>query len=162
MSGSQTTLASARHAEYLAEVSRLVHDQVDALYAVLMTVTERLLASNVVSTRPTVTHGDRVIRVALGRCTIDIEARATIDLPEGANRAQIFPTGPAWCIARAPDGIIARWELRPVHADNASPSYAWMVAGTEMPIGEPEVAVVVGHLLACQAADDRLSAAGPA
>ncbi|HXT38140.1 MAG TPA: hypothetical protein VN837_21400 [Chloroflexota bacterium] len=158
MSGSHTTLAPARHAEYLAEVSRLVHDQVDALYAVQMAVIERLPASNAVATRPTVTHGDRVIRVALGRCSVDIEARATSDLPEGASRAQIFPTGPAWGTARAPDGIIARWELRPVHADNASPGYAWMVARTEIPVDEPEVAAVLGHLLACQAADKHLSA----
>lgn len=147
MNSLTTTPASDDHAAYIAEVRELIHDQVDALFALLTTTVEHTAGAS--DAHPVVVRGDRTLRLAIDPCPEVFAVQATIDLPEGENRAQMFPAGPARCIVWAPDGIIARWDLRPVHSDTGSLNYAWMVAGTETVVTEDEVAMVVDHLLAC-------------
>lgn len=150
MSDLITTLTSVGHTTYVAEARELVHDQVDALFALLMTTIEHTAGASDVHL--VVARGDRTLRLTIDPCPEVFAVQATIDLPEGENRAQMFPTGPARCIVWAPDGVIARWDLRPVHSDTGSLEYAWMEAGTETIVTEHEVAMVVDHLLACHLA----------
>jgi hypothetical protein len=152
MSNLTTTSSSAGHTAYVAEVRELVHDQVDALLGLLMGRIERVATAGEPATQPLVSRGDRMLRLTIGRCSTELEVQATIDVPDGESRARLFPVGPARCIVRAPDGILARWDLRQAHPGDPSSVHAWMVAGTEKAVTESEAALVVDHLLACQSA----------
>ncbi len=150
MSDLTTTPASVGHTTYVTEVRELVHDQVDALFALLMTAIEHTAGAS--DAHPVVVRGDRTLRLTIDPCPEVFAVQATIDLPEGENRAQTFPSGPARCIVWVPDGIIAQWDLRPVHSDTGPLEYAWMEVGTETMVTEHEVALVVDHLLTCHLA----------
>jgi hypothetical protein len=157
-----STPASTGHTAYVAEARSLVHDQVDALFALLMTTVEHLGASGAVTPRPIVTRGDSMLRITIGRCSATLEVRAAIDVPNGESRAQFFPFGPARCIVHASSGILAQWDLRQVRPGDASLVRAWMVAETENVVTESDAVQVMDYLSACQSAGDRLSAAVPA
>ncbi|MGH2346793.1 MAG: hypothetical protein ACRDG4_16320 [Chloroflexota bacterium] len=149
MSSRAATLSSAGHSAYVAEVRELVHDQADALFALVPPMVERLAASSAMATPPIVTRDDRTLRMIMGQCSVELEVEATIDMPDDGNRALLFPAGPARCIVRTPAGILARWDLRQVHPGGAAPVYAWMAPGVGTAVAEPAIARVIDHLLTC-------------
>ena len=88
--------AESAHEEYLAEVRQLVDEQVAALFQMVSAAAARIgatAASGQARSRTLTVSGD-------GRsATLAVEA--VTDLPEGADRAQEFPSGQARCTMTA-------------------------------------------------------------
>ena len=162
MSNVDATVQTAGHATYGEEVRELVCEHMGKLASLLMSSAEHALLPGEEGPRPMVTRGERRLRLTIGMCSIVLDVEATIDTPEGASRALLFPVGPARCTVRVPDGSIAHWDLRRVNPENTLPMYAWMMAGTDTVVGEPEIAALVDHALACAITETRLAAAVPA
>jgi hypothetical protein len=156
------TVQTAGHATYGEEVRELVCEHMGNLATLLMISAEHALLPGEEGPRPMVTRGERRLRLTIGTCSIVLDVEATIDMPEGASRAHEFPAGPARCTVQGPQGNIAHWDLRRANPGNTSLMYAWMVAGTDTTVGEPEIAAMVDHALACEISETRLAAAVPA
>ena len=93
------------------------------------------------------TRSEHTLTASSGERSVVFKVEAVTDLPEGADRALDFPTGQARCIAQTPDGTTEEWVLHRAGAGE-SLHYTWVRAGSEVPIGEPDVAALLQSLFA--------------
>ena len=108
MSQSDTAEAQAAHREYLAEVQRLVTEQVEVLFRTVTAAAER---ESPAAQPAGVTRDEHALTVSTGGRSAVFRIEAITDLPEGADRANDFETGQARCTVRGADGSTDVWVL---------------------------------------------------
>lgn len=162
MNNDEATRAAMAHAAYLAQTRQLVDAQTEALFGLLTTVLARARGYEPAARHADVSRQAHTLTVNACACSEVFTVQAISDLPDGANRALIFPTSQARCLIRAPDGGTTEWLLMRDYDGDTAPSYAWMLAGSNTRVGEPEANGVLRSLLACESLggdNSRMSAA---
>lgn len=152
MSNDETTQAAAGHAAYLAETKQLVDTQTEALFSLVTTILAQAGHHDPAARHTSISRQDHTLTVDKGPCSETFTVRAISDLSDGADRMRLFPTSQAQCLVQATDGHTAEWLLRRDYAGDSGPVYAWMPAGSDTRVGEPEIAGVLGPLLECSEA----------
>ena len=92
-----------------------------------------------------------MLTVTNGSCSEAFTVKAFSDLPDGADRMRLFPTSQARCLVQA-DGSTAELLLRRDLAGDSAPMYVWMLAGSDMHVGESVINGVLRPLLECSEA----------
>lgn len=149
MDSNDTTQAATGHAMYLAEVRQFVDNQVERLFDQVAVTLASIRSYGLGAPQATVGRHGHTLTVTADVCMVVLEVQAISDLPEGANRAYHFPAGQARCLVHVPDGRIVEWVLRRDNVGDTTPSYVWMVAGSDTRVGKPEIESVLRPLLAC-------------
>lgn len=149
MSNDDMARSVAAHAAYLAETRQLVDAHTDALFGLLTTVLARARSYEPAVRHAEVSRHDHTLAVTNGACTEVFTVEAISDLPDGADRAYLFPTSQARCTVQAPDGSAVEWLLKRDATGDRASAYAWMLADSTTRIGEPEINGVLRPLVAC-------------
>jgi len=144
----ESMYANDAHQEYLAETKRLVDQEIESLFALIVSAAARAAATVSSGRQPAVTRNAHALQVANGARAATFEVEAITDLPADVDRAQAFPTSQARCALRGPDGATEEWELHRIGAGNAAPGYTWMYAKTETPVSEESIAQSLQTLFA--------------
>ncbi|HZS87976.1 MAG TPA: hypothetical protein VFE42_10860 [Chloroflexota bacterium] len=149
MSTNDTTRAAAGHAAYLAETRRLVDAQTDALFGMVTTILARAGRHDPAARHASISRQDHTLAVTNDSCSETFTVKGIGDRPDSLDRARLFPTSQARCLVQRSDGSTAEWLLRRDMAGESAPVYAWMLAGSEARVGEPEITDVLRPLLEC-------------
>lgn len=126
--------ANAAHAEYLAEVRRLVDEQVAALFQTVSAAASRIGAT----TTGGQAQNNRTMTLTAGGQAATLTVEAVTDLPEGSDRAQEFPSGQARCTVTA-GSATEIWDLHRL-GDVDNLRYGWVDSNTLAPLDEAEIA----------------------
>lgn len=129
--------ANAAHAEYLAEVRRLVDEQVAALFQTVSAAASRIGATTM-SGQAAQAQNNRTMTLTAGGRAATLTVEAVTDLPEGSDRAQEFPSGQARCTVNA-GSTTDVWDLHRV-GDVDNLRYGWVDGNTLAPLDEAEIA----------------------
>lgn len=152
MSNDETAQAAAGHAAYLAETRQLVDTQTDALFGMVTTILTRAGRHDPAARRARISRQDHTLVVTSGSCSEAFTVKGISDRPDSLDRARLFPTSQARCLVQRSDSSTAEWLLRRDMAGDSAPMYAWMLAGSEARVGEPEIDGVLHPLLECSEA----------
>jgi len=145
MNDEQASTSTEAHDEYVAEMTKLVDEQINALTTFISLARDRLAQQSPALASMTVTRVDQTITAATGAKTATFAITSVTDLPL-EDRAALMAEGQARCAVQGPDGVEEVWVLRrttivptggdtngsaeddPTYAEqiNDTPVYSWM------------------------------------